>query len=119
MTTHDLNLASEFGPLGENEGSSLWLRQIGTASDVRLLAPVRAEIWGLTFSPDGRFIYYNLFGGEKIDFELYRVPSLGGAIERIPNVSTRAVAFSPDGAKHPLAAEIIAATEIAGAKSEA
>jgi len=85
--------------LGESEGNSLWMRQIGTASDIRISPPIKAEFWGLTFSPDGRFIYYNLFAGDNIDFELFRVPSLGGVAEKIPNVSSRTVTFSPDG-KH-------------------
>jgi Tol biopolymer transport system component/DNA-binding winged helix-turn-helix (wHTH) protein len=82
---------------GESQGNSLWLRQTGTASDIRLLPPTKAEFWGLTFSPDGRFIYYNLYSGDHVDFELFRVPSLGGIVEKIPNVSSRAIAFSPDG----------------------
>lgn len=83
--------------LGESDGYSLWLRQVGTASDIPLLPSTEAEFWGLTFSPDGRFIYYNLFAGGNVDFELFRVPSLGGVVEKIPNVSTRAITFSPDG----------------------
>lgn len=83
--------------LAESEGNSMWLRQIGTASDIRLLPPSKAEFWGLTFSPDSRFIYYNFFAGDKIDFELFRMSSLGGVVEKIPNVSSRAITFSPDG----------------------
>ncbi len=81
----------------ESVGNSLWLRQTGTASDIRLLPPTSAEFWGLTFSPDGRFIYYNLYTGDDIDFELFRIPSLGGIVEKIPNVSSRAITFSTDG----------------------
>lgn len=83
--------------LSENEGNSLWAQQIGTASDIRLLPPTKSQFWGLTFSPDGTYIYYNLFEGNKIDIELFRVPLLGGAVEKIPNVSTFSVTFSPDG----------------------
>lgn len=83
--------------LGESEGSSLWLRQTGTASDIRVLPPTKAEFWGLTFSPDGRFIYYNLFAGDNIDFKLFRVPSLGGIVGKIPNVNSYAITFAPDG----------------------
>ncbi len=83
--------------LGEDDGNSLWLRQTGTASDIRILSAVKAEFWGLTFSPDGRFIYYNLFTGGDIDFSLFRVPSLGGVVEKIHHVSSRSVTFSPDG----------------------
>ncbi len=81
----------------EAEGNSLWLRQVGTASDIRLLPPTKAEFWGLIFSPDGKYIIYNLFFGDKADTELFRIPLLGGVAEKIPNVITGAVTFSPDG----------------------
>ncbi|MEZ5426209.1 MAG: winged helix-turn-helix domain-containing protein [Pyrinomonadaceae bacterium] len=83
--------------LAESDGNSLWLRQIRTASDIKILSPQKAQFWGLTFSPDGGFIYFNLFSADRIDLELFRVPTLGGVEEKIPNVSSARVAFSPDG----------------------
>jgi Tol biopolymer transport system component/DNA-binding winged helix-turn-helix (wHTH) protein len=83
--------------LNENNGRSLRLRQIGTASDIRVLPPTKADFWGLTFSPDGRYIYYSLFTSDKVDIDLFRVPTLGGVSEKIPNVSASGIAFSPDG----------------------
>src|SRR4029453_15172448 len=83
--------------LGEPDGNSLWVGQIGTTSQIRILAPTKAEFWDLTFTPDGSHIYYDLFSGDKTDTELYRIPALGGVTEKIPNVVTRAISFSPDG----------------------
>ncbi|MEO6394201.1 MAG: winged helix-turn-helix domain-containing protein [Pyrinomonadaceae bacterium] len=83
----------------ESEGNSLWVQQVSTASKIRVLAPQQAEFWGLNFTPDGRFIYYNLFEGNRVDPELFRIPSLGGASSRIPNVSCISFAFSPDGGR--------------------
>ena len=83
--------------LGETEGNSLWVRQVGTASDVRILPPTKAEFWSVRFSPDGAFIYYNLFAGDKTDVELFRIPFLGGVVEKIPNVVAKGIAFAPDG----------------------
>lgn len=80
----------------EPDGNSLWLRQVGSATDVRILSPVRAEFWGLTFSPDGTHVYYNLFAGDKADIEVFKLPVLGGVIEKIPNVIASAVTFAPD-----------------------
>lgn len=83
--------------LEEAEGNGLWLRQIGTASDIRVLPPTSSEYWGLIFSPDGEFIYYNLFTRDKADIELLRVPKLGGVVQRIPGVNAYGITFSPDG----------------------
>ena len=83
--------------LGESEGNSLWVQQVGTASNIRVLPPTKAEFWGLTFSPDGAYIYYNLFFADKTDPELFRVPSLGGVPWRVPNVIAGFITFAPDG----------------------
>lgn len=81
---------------GENDGNSLWVQQIGTASHIQLLPPTKAEFWDLTFSPDGAFIYYNLFTSDK-STQLFRIPSLGGIVQKIPNVEPFSISFSPDG----------------------
>ncbi len=51
----------------------------------------------MTFSPDGAYLYYNLFAGDRADVDLFRVPSLGGMAQRIPNISAPAFTLSPDG----------------------
>jgi Tol biopolymer transport system component/DNA-binding winged helix-turn-helix (wHTH) protein len=83
--------------LREAEGNSLWVRQTGAANDTRLLPPVNAEFWGLTFTPDGTQIYYNLFTGDKTDLELFRIPTLGGVSQKVPRVIAFAISFAPDG----------------------
>ena len=83
--------------LGESEGNSLRMQQVGTANNVRLLPPVKAQIYELTFTPGGSHIFYNLFTDGKADPEFYRISSLGGVSERIPNVVASYISFSPDG----------------------
>jgi Tol biopolymer transport system component len=78
----------------------LHVRQVATGSDVEVLAPIESRLSGLTFSPDGNYLYYL---GPKADAPryqaLYQVPSLGGQPqERAYDVDTR-VSFSPDGRK--------------------
>ncbi|MGH9947109.1 MAG: hypothetical protein ACRD6X_07925, partial [Pyrinomonadaceae bacterium] len=85
--------------LSEAEGNSLWVRQTDAANDTRIVAPVKAQFWGLTFTPDGMHIYYNLFTSDKSDLEIFRIPSLGGVSEKIPNVIASFLSVSPDG-KH-------------------
>ena len=83
--------------LSESEGNSLWMQQVGTADNVRLLPPVKAQIWELTFTPDGSHIFYSLFADGNADLEFYRISSLGGVSEKIPNVIASFISFSPDG----------------------
>jgi hypothetical protein len=37
---------------------SLWVRQIATRTDVQVLAPDDVNYGGLTFSPDGNYVYF-------------------------------------------------------------
>jgi Tol biopolymer transport system component len=83
--------------LGENDGNSLWVRQIDAANDIRLVPPLKSEFWELTFTPDGKQIYYNLFSSDKPDAELFRLPALGGVPQKVSNVISFAISFAPDG----------------------
>ena len=83
--------------LGEAEGNSIWVRQVGAANDTRIVPPVKAQVYELTFTPDGTHLFYNLFKDNNADLELYRISSLGGVSERIPNVIASYIAFAPDG----------------------
>jgi len=89
--------------LGESEGNSLWVQQVGTATNVSLLPPVKAQVYELTFTPDGSHVFYSLFADGNADPELYRVPSLGGVRERIPNVIASHITFAPDGKRFAFA----------------
>jgi eukaryotic-like serine/threonine-protein kinase len=79
-------------------GSSLWLRQLGSASDVRLLPPQGSkELGNPVFTPDGNYIDYALRDEKTTYRTLYRMPALGGASRKIlDDVDTR-VTYSPDG----------------------
>jgi Tol biopolymer transport system component/DNA-binding winged helix-turn-helix (wHTH) protein len=83
--------------LGETEGNSLWIQQVGTASNVRLLAPVKEQVYALTFTPDGSHLFYSLFAHDNADLEFYRISSLGGVSEKVPNIIASFIKFSPDG----------------------
>jgi hypothetical protein len=37
---------------------SLWIRQTATASDVQIVPPASVRYDGLTFAPDGNYVYY-------------------------------------------------------------
>ena len=76
----------------------LRVKQIGTGSEVTVLAAQLGTYSGVTFSPNGEYVYYTHTDPNNGKVEnLYSVPSLGGPSKLIsPNV-TGAVAFSPDG----------------------
>jgi eukaryotic-like serine/threonine-protein kinase len=84
--------------LMEGEKKSLWVRQVAAESTVQILPPDMVEFGGLTFSPDGNYIYF--LRSDKSDFNLtnlYQMPTLGATpLVVIKNVDTP-ITFSPDG----------------------
>src|SRR5580658_2992564 len=65
--------------LRDGEMQSLMVRQVATGSDVQILAPAVSTFYGLTFSPDGNYIYFTEASKENQLFSsLYKMPVLGG-----------------------------------------
>ncbi|HEY0727607.1 MAG TPA: hypothetical protein VGD38_06010, partial [Pyrinomonadaceae bacterium] len=73
------------------------VRELGTGSDLRVSPVSDSRYSGLSFSPDGTFVYYLENLAET--GTLYRVSKLGGAQRLVlENVNT-AVTFSPEGSQ--------------------
>jgi Tol biopolymer transport system component/predicted Ser/Thr protein kinase len=84
----------------DQDEESLWLRQIATRSDVRVLpAAAGAEFLGLRFSPDGDYVYYVKRDSPEARGALYRMAVLGGASTKILEEVDSPISFSPDGAR--------------------
>ncbi len=81
----------------DREGESLWLKQVLTQSNVQIAPPAASVYWGLTFSPDGQYIYCVTAELNKGDTTLSVIPLLGGAPRRLPADPHGPVSFSPDG----------------------
>ena len=81
----------------ESGKDSLWVRQVFTASLVKIVPDIKEKIGGTTFSRDGQFIYYSTFDDRDPVGTLYQVPFLGGTPQRIMNGVTSSVTFSPNG----------------------
>jgi serine/threonine protein kinase len=84
----------------ENGRQSLWLRNIPTNSDTKVIAPADASYQSLTFSSDGNYIYFLKAASNTGEIsDLLRAPVLGG----FPQVAVRnddsGASFSPDGAR--------------------
>jgi eukaryotic-like serine/threonine-protein kinase len=84
--------------LRDGEQQSLWVRNVATKSDVQVLAPDVVNFGGLSFSPDGNYVYFVRSDKRTANFSyLYLMPVLGGAPRQLIRDIDTPVAFSPDG----------------------
>ena len=77
--------------------SSLWLRHISTNSNAQIVPPSELGFSGLTFSPDGAYIFFtrrSVPGGTR---DLFQVATLGGDPRLLIHDVEGTVSFSPDG----------------------
>jgi eukaryotic-like serine/threonine-protein kinase len=76
---------------------AIYITELATASELNIASPSESGYSGLSFSPDGNYIYYLENHAET--GTLYRVSKLGGGQRKIlANVNTP-VSFSPDGSR--------------------
>jgi Tol biopolymer transport system component len=83
---------------GEIGKTSVRVRQVATGSDVEVVPSEEGLFQGLSFTPDGNYLFYLKRRRDAPAYSaLMQVPSLGGASrERAFDVDSRA-SFSPDG----------------------
>lgn len=82
----------------ENGERSLWLRNIITGSDTRVVAPSGQRFSAPTFSADGNYIYFlESVRGSSDTQDLFRAPVLGGTPEMIARNVDSNPGVSPDG----------------------
>jgi eukaryotic-like serine/threonine-protein kinase len=72
-------VTNESGFADEHLKDTLWVRQVGTGSDVQVTPPAGEKYTGLTFSRDGDFLYATKYDPKDngLGF-LYKIPALGG-----------------------------------------
>jgi serine/threonine protein kinase/sugar lactone lactonase YvrE len=106
LTTTGKAIAAAISPDGKwcvhviDDGGqqSLWLRQVAIAnSNTQIVPPAEVHYWGLSFSPDGNYIYYTVSEKSSMSGMLYQVPVLGGTARKLLTGVYSSVAFSPDG----------------------
>ncbi|HLM54637.1 MAG TPA: winged helix-turn-helix domain-containing protein [Pyrinomonadaceae bacterium] len=78
---------------------SLWLRQTSASSARQIVAPMKVEYLGLTFSRDGNHLYFVTGETGGWPHSLYRVPTLGGVPAKLLEDVHSPVTLSPDGAR--------------------
>jgi len=84
--------------LHEGEKFSLNVRQVATGSDVQVLPPDVVGFRGLTYSPDGNYIYFTRSDkSNPIYSYLWQMPALGGTPRQLVRDIDTPIAFSPEG----------------------
>lgn len=78
---------------------SLWVRQIATEGAVRIVPPLSLAYGGITFSPEGDYIYFERQSLQNDTRDLYVVPALGGSARLIIDDLVFGAGISPDGSK--------------------
>jgi len=86
----------------DGERQSLWVRHVGTGSNVQIIPPAEVSYGRLTLSPDGDYIYFGRFDkngavGAVGANPLYRVPVLGGEQIKVLANASSSITFAPDG----------------------
>lgn len=80
-----------------DDGSRMWLQQVGQTARVEIARASRMSYLGKTFTPDGKFIYFNATDEADAEPSLYRVAAIGGPQTKLVNGVKLPVSFSPDG----------------------
>jgi serine/threonine protein kinase len=77
---------------------SLWLRNVATGSDTRVIPPAPVSYSSLAFSPDANYLYFRKAEDAlETTYYLYRAPVLGGTPQIIVRDIDSDIGFSPDG----------------------
>lgn len=82
----------------DGEGKqSLWMRHIATGSTTEIIPPAEARYTGITFTPDGSYLYFVRIEPQRPSIGiLYQIPVLGGTPQKLVEDVDSAVTFSPD-----------------------
>lgn len=79
---------------------SLWIRHIPTNSVTQIAPPANTQYSGLTFSPDGGYIYYTRQEKDHPGLGLlYQIPVLGGTPRLLITDVDSSISFSPDASQ--------------------
>jgi serine/threonine protein kinase len=77
--------------------AALWVKQVATGAETRVVEPQEGDFSDLAFSPDGNYLYYAFRAEGKAQESVYVIPSLGGVPRVVISNTSTGVALSPDG----------------------
>jgi len=86
--------------MDDKGGHGIWVRQLATSSTVQVVPGSPGEVGGMTFTPDGSYLYFAKQSPPSDTATLYQVPSLGGTPRQVSVNIDSPVSFSPDGKKY-------------------
>lgn len=80
------------------ETQSVWLRQLGSGTNVEMIPPSEEDYYEFTYSPDGEWIYFSR-GKHDLEgtIEIFRISVFGGIPEKVLTGTNGSVSISPDG----------------------
>jgi Tol biopolymer transport system component/DNA-binding winged helix-turn-helix (wHTH) protein len=81
--------------LNDSGQQGVWLRQLVTGTELQIVSPEQTDIYGLTFTRDGNYVFY-VSQKQNLLAVLYQVPTLGGAPDKLIEDVDSPVTFSPD-----------------------
>jgi eukaryotic-like serine/threonine-protein kinase len=104
LTAYGKNMLPTLSPDGEYVAyvlddagkQSLWIMQVESKSTIQVIAPAEVGYNSVTFSPDGKFLYYDTTD-KQYQSALYQVPILGGTPRKILADIDSQIAISPNG----------------------
>ena len=77
---------------------TLWIRNIATNTETQILGPVAADYFGVTFSPDGNYLYFTrVTPDNNVVARIYSMPMFGGTPRQLVFDADSAPSLSPDG----------------------
>jgi Tol biopolymer transport system component len=97
----------------ENGKSRLWLRQVATTSNVAIVPAADVRFNGVTFSPDGNYVYYSFYPAGELYGSLWQVPALGGGARRVLDDVDADISFDPSGNRFAMVRGIATTQETA------
>ncbi len=76
---------------------SLWIQPLSSSDNVQLVPPAATNYYGVTFAPDGQFIYFVQAQRGQAVAALFKIPLVGGTPRKVLEDVNSPISFAPDG----------------------